>query len=127
MAIVEDSGSPVYARAENEGHRPLESPRREREPPVLPASTMQRRTPSQILTNMPSLSGTDGPLDDETPRYKYQGFSTRSHLSAAPSVLQEVPNMILLAVLYMLQGVPLGLTMGTLPMLLASKASYTQV
>lgn len=35
--------------------------------------------------------------------------------------------MVLLIVLYMLQGVPLGLTMGTIPMLLASKASYTQV
>ena len=103
----------------------MDSPKRE--PPVLPASTMQRRTPSQILTQMPSLSGTEGPMDEETPRYKYQAFSAKSHHLAAPSVLQEVPNMILLAVLYMLQGVPLGLTMGTLPMLLASKASYTQV
>lgn len=103
----------------------MDSPRRD--PPVLPTSTMQRRTPSQILTNMPSLTSGDGVHDEETPRYKYQTFGAKSHLAAAPSVLQEVPNMILLAVLYMLQGVPLGLTMGTLPMLLASKASYTQV
>lgn len=42
-------------------------------------------------------------------------------------MIEEVPNMILLFVLYMLQGVPLGLTFGTIPMLLASTASYTQV
>lgn len=34
---------------------------------------------------------------------------------------------VLLVVLYMMQGVPLGLTMGAMPLLLASKASYTQV
>jgi hypothetical protein len=44
-----------------------------------------------------------------------------------PSLIEDLPNMVLLVVLYMMQGVPLGLTMGALPLLLASKASYTQV
>ena len=44
-----------------------------------------------------------------------------------PTLLQELPNMALLVLLYLMQGIPLGLTMGSMPLLLASKASFTQV
>jgi hypothetical protein len=50
-----------------------------------------------------------------------------SDLGPDPSLIEDLPNMMLLIVLYMMQGVPLGLTMGAMPLLLASKASYTQV
>ena len=30
------------------------------------------------------------------------------------TVLQDLPNMVLLGILYMMQGVPLGLTMGAM-------------
>lgn len=40
---------------------------------------------------------------------------------------QDTPNMLVLVMLYMMQGVPLGLTMGAMPFLLQSKASYTQI
>ncbi|KAK9827835.1 hypothetical protein WJX74_004620 [Apatococcus lobatus] len=50
---------------------------------------------------------------------------------AAPSqgtlLKSEGWNMILLSTLYLMQGVPLGLTMGSMPFLLQSKASYTQI
>ena len=36
-------------------------------------------------------------------------------------------NMLLLSTLYLMQGVPLGLTMGSMPFLLQSTASYTQI
>lgn len=73
-------------------------------------------------------------VDDDTPRAHYAspGTGTRRTTSDAPAgheptLTQEAPNMLLLVVLYMMQGVPLGLTMGALPLLLASKASFTQV
>ena len=56
-----------------------------------------------------------------------QATRSRSANGGERTLLQEVPNMVLLAVLYMMQGVPLGLTMGSVPLLLAAKASYTQV
>ncbi|DBB18433.1 TPA: hypothetical protein ACH3X3_000077 [Trebouxia sp. C0006] len=43
------------------------------------------------------------------------------------TLLQDTPNMLVLVLLYMMQGVPLGLTMGAMPFLLQSKASYTQI
>lgn len=43
------------------------------------------------------------------------------------SLNKEVGNLVLLMTLYALQGVPLGLTMGSMPFLLQSTASYTQI
>lgn len=43
------------------------------------------------------------------------------------TLVQDTPNMLVLVLLYMMQGVPLGLTMGAMPFLLQSKASYTQI
>jgi len=40
---------------------------------------------------------------------------------------EEGWNLVLLVVLYMIQGVPLGLTMGSMPYLLQERASYTQI
>lgn len=51
----------------------------------------------------------------------------RVQVDVEATLMQELPNMLLLVVLYMMQGVPLGLTMGSMPFILASKASYTQV
>jgi hypothetical protein len=80
--------------------------------------------------SMPSpLKG--GPhVEDDTPRAHYAGVPGRSSDPSDPRdqrFIHEVPNMALLVVLYMMQGVPLGLTMGAMPLLLASKASLTQV
>lgn len=40
---------------------------------------------------------------------------------------EEGWNLVLLVTLYMIQGVPLGLTMGSMPYLLQERASYTQI
>lgn len=52
--------------------------------------------------------------------------------SASPSTLQKLPrkdllNFIVLIVLYTLQGVPVGLAFGSVPFILKSKVSYSQV
>ncbi|EFN53476.1 hypothetical protein CHLNCDRAFT_11505, partial [Chlorella variabilis] len=39
----------------------------------------------------------------------------------------ELPAVVLLVVLYMLQGVPLGLSMGSMPFLMQAKMSYTKI
>jgi hypothetical protein len=140
MHVVEDIGSPADDRAENEGltdmdlnGMPLNSA-----PTPGGGSRMSRRTPSQILGGIPSTTNITPDLEmDETPKSHYTGNHSRPSTFTKggiqppgvidASVLEEIPNMVLLVVLYMLQGVPLGLTFGTIPMLLASKASYTQV
>ncbi|CAL5220582.1 g2620 [Coccomyxa viridis] len=44
-----------------------------------------------------------------------------------PSLRGEWLNVLLLVTLYAMQGVPLGLTMGSMPFLLQAKASYTAI
>jgi hypothetical protein len=89
-----------------------------------PPAALQRRT-SQTFSTAPEQD-----LNNDGSRVHYEAIEPRGLFkspSRHPSLWQEMPNMVLLVVLYMLQGVPLGLTMGTVPMLLASRASYTQV
>lgn len=44
-----------------------------------------------------------------------------------PTVRDEMPSMILLVALYTLQGVPLGLCLGSIPFLLQQHVSYTEL
>jgi PAT family acetyl-CoA transporter-like MFS transporter 1 len=44
---------------------------------------------------------------------------------SGPTLKDEMPHMLLLVVLYMLQGVPLGLCLGSVPFLLQQSVSYT--
>lgn len=137
MHVVEDLGSPADDRAANEGFADVDqdgTPQNYSELQVSSGansqSRMSRRTPSQILGGTPATVNIIPELEvDATPKnhYSRSAFSKGGGGSIDPSVIEEIPNMILLIVLYMLQGVPLGLTFGTIPMLLASKASYTQV
>ncbi|KAK9471135.1 acetyl-coenzyme A transporter 1-domain-containing protein [Dipodascopsis tothii] len=68
-----------------------------------------------------------------SPRPEAQGLPTTKHDEAAGArSLRELPpadmrNFVLLCVLYLLQGVPVGLAMGSVPFLLKSKLSYGQV
>ena len=45
--------------------------------------------------------------------------------SSSPTVREEMPNMVLLVVLYALQGVPLGLSLGSIPFLLQQNVTFT--
>lgn len=136
MHVVEDLGSPADDRAANEGMADVDQDGTPLNPGATPSqSRLSRRTPSQILGGTPATVNIIPELDaDTTPKSHYDRstFSNNDVFykgggSIDPTVIEEIPNMILLIVLYMLQGVPLGLTFGTIPMLLASKASYTQV
>ncbi|KAH7621278.1 hypothetical protein Ndes2526B_g03619 [Nannochloris sp. 'desiccata'] len=44
-----------------------------------------------------------------------------------PNIRDELDNAFLLVVLYMVQGIPLGLSMGSMPFLLRSTMSYTKI
>lgn len=48
----------------------------------------------------------------------------REPQTLAPS---DVPNFILLVVLYLLQGIPVGLSFGSIPFLLKAKMSYSEI
>ena len=48
-------------------------------------------------------------------------------LPVAPNLTKDLPNFVLLVCLYMLQGVPLGLTFGAVPFLLKSRLSYSEL
>lgn len=48
-------------------------------------------------------------------------------LSSSSSSKDDVFNMLLLVILYAMQGVPLGLTLGSIPFILKAHASYTEV
>ena len=39
----------------------------------------------------------------------------------------DVPNFILLVILYLLQGIPVGLSFGSIPFLLKAKMSYSEI
>ncbi|KAK9809613.1 hypothetical protein WJX73_007530 [Symbiochloris irregularis] len=69
---------------------------------------------------------------------KPQAHRRRNTLSASGSqdfsdgdgkedLRKDAGNMALLTVLYLMQGVPLGLTSGAMPFVLQAKASYTQI
>lgn len=57
----------------------------------------------------------------------HNGVASHAAGAAAGGALSESWNMVLLVVLYMMQGVPLGLTTGAMPFMLQSKLTYTQV
>ncbi|KAF8059178.1 hypothetical protein HT031_005350 [Scenedesmus sp. PABB004] len=64
----------------------------------------------------------DGPADGAAHAHEHHH---RPHGDAI--TLQEWGNMALLVLLYAMQGIPLGLTMGTMPFLLQAKLSMTQM
>jgi PAT family acetyl-CoA transporter-like MFS transporter 1 len=47
--------------------------------------------------------------------------------SPGGGLLSEWPNALLLVILYMIQGVPLGLSMGSMPFLMRNNMSYTKI
>lgn len=61
--------------------------------------------------------------DDVLPSSAIDGRKASSH--DGPTLREEMPNMVLLVILYMLQGVPLGLSLGSIPFLLQQSVSYT--
>lgn len=58
---------------------------------------------------------------------QHNGAASHAAGAAAGGALSESWNMVLLVLLYMMQGVPLGLTTGAMPFMLQSKLTYTQV
>ena len=48
-------------------------------------------------------------------------------IKTSPSLKKDTGNLILLVCLYLLQGVPIGLTFGSIPFLLKSKLSYSEL
>ncbi|EFJ47264.1 hypothetical protein VOLCADRAFT_81605 [Volvox carteri f. nagariensis] len=84
------------------------------------------------------LAGPGGNLDDLC-RLQYDAdgepaaahdhlhVHTQRRRADQPSAGQELGSLVLLVLLYMVQGVPLGLSTGALPFMLSSKLSYTQM
>lgn len=87
-----------------------------------PATSRRKHTPASSA-HVDIWTGTSDDGDSGTPS-KRPGSHGADY---GPTFWQDFPNMLLLVVLYMMQGVPLGLTMGSMPFMLSSAASYTQV
>jgi Acetyl-coenzyme A transporter 1 len=110
--------------------------------PAMPRVSSQQRRGA--LQSIATSNAEAAHVEDDTPRSHYapgagpgtfrrttagdssNGMHNGSTAGGNLTLWQELPNMALLVVLYMMQGVPLGLTMGSMPLLLASKASFTQ-
>lgn len=56
-----------------------------------------------------------------------QSISTKTANTERPSILNEWKNALLLVILYMVQGVPLGLCLGSMPFLMQATMSYTEI
>ncbi|KAK9465880.1 acetyl-coenzyme A transporter 1-domain-containing protein [Lipomyces arxii] len=69
-----------------------------------------------------SASGNNSPISSNGKRFKEEPATSLWKLPPA-----DFRNFALLCVLYLLQGVPVGLAMGSVPFLLKSKLSYGQV
>jgi MFS transporter, PAT family, solute carrier family 33 (acetyl-CoA transportor), member 1 len=71
-----------------------------------------------------------GQMTDDD-RQEMGDFSSNSDSKASdrPQSLSpnDVPNFILLVVLYLLQGIPVGLSFGSIPFLLKAKMSYSEI
>ncbi|CAO3683887.1 unnamed protein product [Umbelopsis vinacea] len=69
--------------------------------------------------------------DDRQEMGNYTSSNGESKLSEnrEPQTLapSDVPNFILLVVLYLLQGIPVGLSFGSIPFLLKAKMSYSEI
>ncbi|GAB4813183.1 hypothetical protein N2152v2_000229 [Parachlorella kessleri] len=62
-----------------------------------------------------------GQDQDEGPKARWISSPER------PTLREEWRSVALLVLLYMIQGVPLGLSMGSMPFLMQSRVSYTQI
>lgn len=82
--------------------------------------------PRSIATKLPQFDSSEAKKGHDG-----SGSSSKSKDEPARSLLQLPPadlrNFSLLCLLYLLQGVPVGLAMGSVPFLLKSKLSYGQV
>ena len=74
-----------------------------------------------------SLSNSKSVLID--PKYSADAnvLLQASHESGPSSVRRDLPDMVLLVMLYVLQGIPLGLAMGSIPFLLKKHLTYGEV
>eukprot|EP00842_Homolaphlyctis_polyrhiza_P002586 jgi/Hompol1/3328/HPOL_003202-RA len=88
------------------------SPARDIREPLLRAAT--------TTTATAAAASKDGSLD------KADWTADPTHPSKT-DVGKDFGNIVLLVVLYMLQGVPLGLSMGSVPFLLKSKLSFSDL
>ncbi|KAL7751001.1 hypothetical protein RI367_003581 [Sorochytrium milnesiophthora] len=80
-----------------------------------------RRKPSEMDVNVTDV----GELGAEWANTTSKAKKTDDILGFLPR--KDASNIVLLVFLYLLQGVPIGLTFGTLPFLLKSKLSYSDV
>ncbi|KAG2442242.1 hypothetical protein HYH02_009726 [Chlamydomonas schloesseri] len=93
--------------------------------PIAPAHVSSLRRPGGSMDDLCRLQyDADGEPAAARDHVHVHGRRRRAD---APPPSSELGGMSLLVLLYMVQGVPLGLTTGALPFMLSSKLSYTQM
>ncbi|KAG2434741.1 hypothetical protein HXX76_007630 [Chlamydomonas incerta] len=93
--------------------------------PLTPAHVASLKRPGGSLDELCRLQyDADGEPAAARDHVHVHGHRRRAD---APPASSELGGMALLVLLYMVQGVPLGLTTGALPFMLSSKLSYTQM
>eukprot|EP00775_Hariotina_reticulata_P008729 gene8729-8910_t len=108
---------------------------RRRQPPLeVDFNATPRQVNSSGSSSSSSMSGNDGndgPQLDESRAERQQQQQQHHHHHrrehAQHISAQEWGSMALLVLLYAMQGIPLGLTLGAMPFLLQSKLSMTQM
>ncbi|KAK4049362.1 hypothetical protein OIO90_005491 [Microbotryomycetes sp. JL221] len=87
------------------------------------AFTMQQRQQQPLLHDSIAVNGiVDGTAREGAARDGKLGVAPPAQLSA-----RDKKALVLLIALYLLQGVPVGLAFGSIPFLLRSKLSYSQI
>ncbi|KAG6552163.1 hypothetical protein Mapa_006265 [Marchantia paleacea] len=66
-------------------------------------------------------------MEEGSPFLSTSSSSEWDHSTSPSSSVSDTFNMALLIMLYAMQGVPLGLSLGSIPFILKSQASYTEV
>jgi hypothetical protein len=97
----------------------------------MESSLLGHRRKHSVLDSPTSASGAahlmgrnDFTLDEPVPDYEKEGHQSRG-FTELPE--KDKKNFLLLVLLYFLQGVPMGLAMGSVPFLLKQHVSYTQM
>ncbi|KAI8842793.1 acetyl-coenzyme A transporter 1-domain-containing protein [Chytriomyces cf. hyalinus JEL632] len=94
-------------------------------------ATPRRRTPTNGSSAPSNVSG-QPQMNTVSSGAAATGSEKRGHALTKPAagskgIQSELPDFILLIILYLLQGVPLGLIMGSVPFLLKSKLSFGDI
>ncbi|KAL6070226.1 Solute carrier family 33 member 1 [Balamuthia mandrillaris] len=69
----------------------------------------------------------DTTAEEEKQEAMVEGSGKAGLMLAKEKERRDRWSMVILIILYMIQGVPLGLTLGSLPFLIQNKSSYTQI